>query len=94
MNTEPQENWTKKLEELEKEISNSTSGSESWLNQIKNQFSILPNTGKIIVGFLGLFIALSLISTLFSLVRLAISLAIFSVIIYFGYQFFLARKNQ
>jgi ABC-type lipoprotein release transport system permease subunit len=92
MDTDSQQNWTKKLEHLETEINELNSTPQNWLYQIRNWFLTLPTTGQIIIAILGLIFALSLLNTVFSLVRLLISLAIFSFIVYFIYNFFKGGK--
>jgi uncharacterized protein YacL len=94
MNTEPQQDWTKRLEDLETEINGLNSNPQNWLDKISNWFLTLPSTGQIIIGILGLMVALSLLNTVFSLIKLLISLAIFSFIVYFGYNLGKRGKNQ
>jgi ABC-type lipoprotein release transport system permease subunit len=94
MNTDSQQDWTQKLQDLETEIYESSQQSQTWLNKVRNWFLTLPMTGKIIAGVLGLIFALSLLNTVFWLVRLSISLAIFFLIVYFVYNFFKKDKNQ
>jgi hypothetical protein len=94
MSSEGQQNWQKKLEDLEAQINNSSSVKQNILPQIRNWFAHLPTLGKVVVVVGGVMFALSLLNTVFWLVRLLLSLTVLGVIVYVGYKLFLAQKNQ
>ena len=97
MSSEPQPNWEKKLEQMQAGLSDSfgTDGQNrtNFLPVIRDWFLALPNPAKIVVGLGGAMLFLSLLNTVFSLLKLLLSLSILAVIVYFGYQF-VASKNQ
>lgn len=96
--TEP--NWQKKIEEIEAEIyepSPSDHNKPSLSNimiTVREWFSSLPTVGKAIVGVFGIMLALSLLQTVFSVVKFLLSFAILGGIVYFGYKFVNNNKNN
>lgn len=98
MNSEPNTNWKKKLEEIEVEISNVTpiakEKSASVVATVKDWFLTLPPVGKVIVSLFGIAVFFSLLKTVFSLLQLLVSLAILGVIGYFAYQFVLKSSDK
>jgi len=100
--TEP--NWQKKIEEIEAEIydpspsNNNSNNHKPSLNNIiitvREWFSTLPTVGKAIVGVFGIMLALSLLQTVFSLVKLLLGFVVLAGIVYFGYQFLNNNKNN
>jgi len=94
-----QPNWQEKIEEIEAEIFDSSAMEKPNLNQfndlmntVKNWFLALPNAGKALVTLLGIVVVISLLNTVFALVRLLLSLGILAAIFYFAYQ--LVKKNN
>lgn len=90
-------NPRKTLEEIEKEMFNSNSPQNqkisSLISSVKNWFTALPSTGKVIVGIVGIMISFSLLKTVLSIVQLVFSLGILAVIFYLVYQFVVKPKN-
>jgi hypothetical protein len=90
-------NWQQKLEEIEAEIYNSTPSNHTHqtnlLFMVRDWFLALPNAGQVVVGIFAVMLTLSLLNTVFSLVKLLLSLSILGVIVYFGYQF-LNKDNK
>lgn len=90
-------NWQKKIEEIEAEIYDSfppeNLNKNNLISTIRNWFSTLPTAGKAIVGVFGVMLVLSLLNTVFSLVKLLLSVAVLGVIFYFGYQL-INKKNS
>lgn len=97
MSNSEYKNNSKKLEELEAEILNSTPiKTKSFggiVTSVKNWFFTLPTAGKVIVGVFGLMIAFSLLRTVLSIVQLAFSLTILAGIFYIVFQFIVKPKN-
>lgn len=90
-------NWQKKLEEIEAEIYDSTPTNNAnipnFVLVVRNWFLALPNAGQVVVGIFAVMLTLSLLNTVFSLVKLLLSLSILGVIVYFGYQFINKDNN-
>lgn len=94
MSTNNQQDWSKKIEDLKTGIENKNWKDQNWLNPVKTWFLSLPKIAQIIVGISGVFLAISLVNTVFSLVRLLISVAILSLVFYGVYQVLIVPKNR
>ena len=94
MSSEQQQNWKKKLEDLEAQIYNASSANQNLLPQIRQWFANLATPGKVVVTLVGVVFALSLLNTVFWVVKLLLSLTVLGVIVYFAYKLFFAPKNQ
>ncbi|MES1023987.1 hypothetical protein ABN584_13935 [Gloeocapsa sp. BRSZ] len=64
------------------------------LYRFVNWFSGLSNIGKLIVVAVGLVIGLAVLRAVLKLVAAVISLAFLAVLLYFVYQFLLARTSD
>ncbi len=88
-------NWQEKIEEIEAEIFDSSSAQKPQLNNligtVQTWFLALPSAGKILVTLLSMVVIISLLNTVFSLIRLMLSLAIIGGIFYFAYR--LVNRN-
>ena len=104
MNTEESEqDLQRRLQELESLPTNAhpvttqapaSNNAVAGLNQFISLFKSLPNVGKIIVIGVGIIVGFAILKSLFSLVATLFSLAFLGLIVYFGYQFLVARSNQ
>ncbi len=83
-------NWKKKLEEIEAEIYDSTPTNNpnktNFVPVVREWFLALPPAGRVVVGIFGVMLVLSLLGTVFSLVKFLLTLSILGVIVYFGYR--------
>ena len=91
----------RQLQELEAEINQQqplqpiiqTSPSiQSVYNQFLNSYQTLPAAGKVALMLGGALIGLWVLSIVFQLIRLAVSLAVLGVIVYIGYKFFVGSQ--
>lgn len=64
------------------------------LYRFVNWFSGLSNVGKLIVVAVGFVVGLAILRAVLKLVAAAISLAVLAVLLYFVYQFLLARTSE
>lgn len=104
MNTEESEqDLQRRLQELEVSLPTNhpiatptptSNNSVAGLNQFISLFKSLPNVGKIIVVGVGTIVGFAILKSLLSLVATLFSLAFLGLIVYFGYQFLVARKSQ
>ncbi len=95
MSSEEQQNWKKKLEDLEAQIYNSSSAAnQNLVPQIRQWFGNLATPGKVVVVVVGVVFALSLLNTVFWVVKFSFSLAVLGIVVYFAYKFLFANKNQ
>lgn len=104
MNTEESEqDLQRRLQELESLPTNAhpvatqtptSNNAVAGLNQFISLFKSLPNAGKIIVIGVGTIVGFAILKSLLSLVATLFSLAFLGLIVYFGYQFLVARSNQ
>lgn len=105
MNTEESEqDLQRRLQELEVSLPTkahpvaiktpTSNNSVAGLNQFISLFKSLPNVGKIIVVGVGTIVGFAILKSLLSLVATLFSLAFLGLIVYFGYQFLVARNSQ
>ena len=94
MNSQEQQNWQKKLQDLEAQIHNSSSANQNLLPRIRQWFANLATPGKAVVVVVGVVFTLSLLNTVFWLAKLLLSLTILGGIVYFAYKLLFAHKNQ
>lgn len=104
MNTEESEqDLQRRLQELESLPTNAhpvatqtptSNNAVAGFNQFISLFKSLPNVGKIIVIGVGIIVGFAILKSLFSLVATLFSLAFLGLIVYFGYQFLVARSSQ
>jgi hypothetical protein len=67
---------------------------QSQLNRFINWFNGMPGLGKLVViGFLAI-VGFAILRAVLQLVAAVISLAVLAVLLYFVYQFFLARSAE
>jgi len=106
MDYSSEQNQKRTIEEIEAEIEHEVAYNSSNSNQIpvsspflsqfltpiKNWVISLPPIGKILVGFAGVMIGLSVIKTTFMIVTSLISLIVIGSLIYLGYKF-LIKSN-
>lgn len=105
MNTEESEQDLKRrLQELEVSLPNnahpvanqnptSNNAVAGNLNQFMGLFNSLPKVGKLIVVGTGIIVGFAVLKSLLSLVAALFSLAFLGLIVYFGYQFLVARSS-
>lgn len=67
---------------------------QSSLYRLINWFSGLSGFGKLIVIGVAALVGLAILRAVLKLVAAVISLAVLGVVVYFVYQFFLARSSQ
>lgn len=67
---------------------------QSQLNRFTNWFNGLSGFGKVIVAGVAVIVGFAILRAVLKLVFAVISLAILVVLLYFGYQFFLARSSE
>lgn len=104
MNTEESEQDLKRrLQELEVSLPNNTypvktqaatSEPVTGLNKFINLFKSLPDVGKLIVVGAGILVGFAALKSLLSLVAALFSLAFLGLIVYFAYQFLVARSSR
>lgn len=105
MNTEESEQDLKRrLQELEVSLPNNTSPVTTQtpatgepvarLNKFINLFKSLPSAGKLIVVGVGVIVGFAILKSLLSLVAALFSLAFLGLVVYFMYQFLVARSSQ
>jgi hypothetical protein len=100
MNSQDNQNWKRKIEELEAELIPPTASpfrlSEKMQGiaiAIKQWFSQLPTPGKVIVAVAGVTISFSVLNTVFRLVTSLVSLAVMGGLLYFGYKFLVRPRS-
>ncbi|WP_009634208.1 hypothetical protein [Synechocystis sp. PCC 7509] len=71
-----------------------SNGSVTRLNKFINLFKSLPNAGKIIVVGVGIIVGFAVLKSLLNLVAALFSLAFLGLVVYFVYQFLVARSSQ
>ncbi len=64
------------------------------INSFVNWFNGLSGLGKLIVVGVGAIVSLAILRVVLKLVSAVISLAVLAVLLYFGYQFFVARSSE
>lgn len=64
------------------------------INSFMNWFNNLSGLGKLIVVGVGAIVSLAILRVVLKLVSAVISLAVLAVLLYFGYQFFVARSSE
>ncbi|MBW4663755.1 MAG: hypothetical protein KME01_06055 [Chroococcus sp. CMT-3BRIN-NPC107] len=64
------------------------------LNRVINLFKSLPNGGKIIVVGVGAIVGFAVLKSLLNLVAALFSLAFLGLVVYFMYQFLVARSSR
>lgn len=94
MNQENNKSISEKLKDLEVEINGEKFTPSESLEVSKNWFLALPKVAQLAIGLIGIMITLSLIGTVFSLLRFLISLSILGVIIYVIYKFLNNQKTE
>ncbi len=63
------------------------------LNKFIALFKSLPNTGKLIVVGVGIIVGFAILKSLLNLVAALFSLAFLGLVVYFMYQFLVARSS-
>lgn len=81
-------------ERLVKPQTDSSQSVQSQLNRFINWFNGLSGLGKVIVAGVAVIVGFAILRAVLKLVFAVISLAILAVLVYFGYQFFLARSSE
>lgn len=71
-----------------------TSSTLTLLYRFVNWFNSLPSVGKLIVVAVALVVGLAVLRAVLKLVAALISLAFLAVLLYFAYQFLLARTSE
>ncbi len=105
MNTEESEqDLERRLQQLEASTptnahpvtteSSTSNDSITRLNKFINLFKSLPNGGKIIVVGVGVIVGFAVLKSLLNLVAALFSLAFLGLVVYFVYQFLVARSSQ
>ncbi len=106
MNTEEgEQDLKRRLQELEVSLPNNTYPVKTQiptskepvtgnLNKFTNLFKSLPNTGKLIAVGLGIIVGFAVLKSLLNLVAALFSLALLGLVVYFIYQFLVARSSQ
>lgn len=67
---------------------------QSTFNQIINWFNSLSGFGKLLVIGVAALVGFAILRAVLKLVTAVISLALLGVLVYFVYQFFLARSSE
>ncbi|HLP90370.1 MAG TPA: hypothetical protein VK184_17510 [Nostocaceae cyanobacterium] len=108
MNSQPDEELKRRLEELEAKINLSATpnpqetktpvtGFANWkssLERVRVWFGSLSTVYKLVVAGVTLLIGGLLLQTVFKLVTSVISLALLAVLVYVGYKFFVSNSFQ
>lgn len=103
MNPQDRQKVERKLQELEAELHSTQPLSQnqdllSTLQSLKQQLAVwyrgLPTLGKGATIAVGGILALSVVTTVVNLIRLAFTLAVLGVLVYVGYKFFLTSKSS
>jgi hypothetical protein len=103
MNPQERKNLERKLQDLEAQIhqpqppltpTQSSPSLKSVYQQLTLWYEGLPNGGKVATIAVGGIFALSAVSTVLNLIRLAFSLAAVGVLVFVGYKVFLASKSS
>ncbi len=103
MNPQERKNLERKLQDLESQIHptqplSSATPSSPTLKSVYQQLTLwyqgLPSGGKLVAIAVGGVFALSAVSTILNLVRLAFTLAAVGVLGFVGYKLFLASKSS
>ena len=99
MNSQDNQNWQRKIEEIEAEIDNSSSSFglpekvQGIVGTLKQWFSQLPTPGKVIVAVAGVTLSFSVLNTVFHLVTSLVSLAVMGGLLYLGYKFVIRPRS-
>ena len=110
MNSQENQNWEQKLQELEAEVNQTTpmppvneskpptttenTALKESLSQVKTWFDSLPSIGKVAVAVVAAIIGFSLLRTVLQLVTSLLTIAILGVFLYLLYKFFVAPKSS
>lgn len=110
MNPQPDQDLERRFQKLEAELNSPPAQvaqperpvkpqtdsfqSQSQLNRFTNWFNGLSGFGKVIVAGVAVIVGFAILRAVLKLVFAVISLAILVVLVYFGYQFFLARSSE
>jgi hypothetical protein len=108
MSSSENQNWQRKIEQIETEIYTEDIKTEpvrpyrnidrakqieGWLNSAKIWFDELPQTGKLFVGVAGVMVGFSVLNSLLHLISNLVSIAILGFLLYVGYRY-LARNRE
>lgn len=110
MNSQPEQDVDRRLEQLETELNSPRSTlpvSQSQTSEriqkdtsiqpqlkVFNWFNSLPSWGKLTVIGVGAIVGIAILRAVLSLVAAVISLSVLGVILYLAYQFFIARSTN
>ena len=108
MKSQPEENWQRRLQDLEAEIKSTdvnTPKQEAqtpvtrfaqwnlYLERSRNWFNSLSTIKKVAVTGVVMLLTVWMVQTVFALVASIISLAVLAVLVYLGYKFFIANRK-
>ncbi|MBF2058189.1 MAG: hypothetical protein IGQ45_13490 [Cyanobacterium sp. T60_A2020_053] len=100
MNEKSNNKWEEKLEQIEAEIYDSTpltppnNPQKSVIPTVKNWFLALPTAGKVIIAVFGIMLLLSLVNTVFSIVKFVFGIAVLGLVIYTLSRFINNKNNN
>ena len=108
MKSQPEENWQRRLQDLEAEIKSTDVNTPKpeaqtpvtrfaqcnlYLERSRNWFNSLSTIKKVAVTGVVMLLTVWMVQTVFALVASIISLAVLAVLVYLGYKFFIANRK-
>lgn len=104
MNSQENQDWERKLKELETQVNPETSSStvdqsnsakqlETTLISLQERFNALPSSAKAIVGIVALLLGFSLLGSVLRLITSLISTVILGVVLFLLYQFLKTSRS-
>lgn len=108
MKSQPEENWQRRLQDLEAEIKSTSVNTPKpeaqtpvtrfaqwnlYLERSRNWFNSLSTIKKVAVTGVVMLLTVWMVQTVFALVASIISLAVLAVLVYLGYKFFIANRK-
>jgi uncharacterized membrane protein len=102
MNSQPNSDWERKLQDIEAEIHQTTridntnipDAQKNTFHRIQVWFDSLPPAGRLAVALVAMTIAFSILSTIFKVITSLLSVAVVGIVIYLGYKFLTTSSSH
>jgi hypothetical protein len=98
MKSQPEENWQRRLQDLEAEIKSTSVNTpkpeaQTPVSRFAQWNLYLSTIKKVAVTGVVMLLTVWMVQTVFALVASIISLAVLAVLVYLGYKFFIANRK-